>query len=149
MLDPSPIGQIEGFDYTRISDKRRAMHVLVCNPQTGLPVQTSGGSIIAPDPNNNNPIVLALSTEKVTLSNGPTPLSETAYYCNSVQVQSIRSDMTDNTARIGVGNQSDWGNAIDPGGVLGISSPQNGTIDLSTIYLHGPAGHQVSLLIME
>jgi hypothetical protein len=112
-------------------------------------VQISNGAIVDPAPSN-------VVTRKVIPwhveipSGGRIALKDAIYYCDSVQIQSARSDMTDNVARIGVGNTDDWGNVIEPGGgILSIDSPVNGVLDLSKIFIYGTPGDQVSLLIME
>lgn len=112
-------------------------------------VQISGGAIVNPVPSNI--VTRKVIPEHVTIgASGKVALKAIVYYCDSVQIQSVRSGMSDNVARIGVGNIDGWGNVIEPGGgILSIDSPVNGVLDLSKIFIYGTPGDEVSLLIME
>lgn len=112
-------------------------------------VQISNGQIVQPAPSTL--ITRKLFQQHVTIgATGKEPLKTTAYFCDSVQIQSVRSDMTDNVGRIGIGSVAGWGNVIEPqGGVLAIDSPVNGVLDLSTVFIYGTPGDEVSILILE
>jgi hypothetical protein len=113
------------------------------NPTNKVTVSTTGAAVIKREV---KPAHITIAETMVAQ-----PLKTVEYYCDSVQIQSVRSDMSNNNDRIGIGNSTEgWGNVLDPGGdILSIDSPSNGVLDLSRIYIYGTVGDEVSLLIME
>jgi hypothetical protein len=160
------------WDYTRLKDaidaltgetiRRRAQHVIVFDPITGEPIAFTSngpGGLTATDPavgnisnrlaeifpigvSNFDTIELpALTTTKISLSTE-------SLLCRSIQVQSIRPNGTDNTARIAIGDSAAQTFYLSPGDVWGDSAPMGQTLDLSQIYVRAlTAGDCISLLV--
>jgi hypothetical protein len=72
------------------------------------------------------------------------------YFCQSVQITSVRRDWTDNIGRIGIGDASTWYSALDPMGMQLIEAPLGGVLNLKEVFIYGNAiGDQVHFLILN
>lgn len=163
---------IDTWDYTKLREtidaitgsivRRRAQHVIVFDPITGDPIAfTSNGSggLTAADPAVGNisnrltevfPIGVSNfdTIEQAPLTTTARALSPASSLCRSIQVQSIRPNGTDNTARIAIGDSVAQTFYLSPGDVWGDSSPMGQTLDLSQIYVRAlTAGDCISLLV--
>lgn len=163
---------IDTWDYTKLREtidtitgaivRRRAQHVIVFDPITGEPIAfTSNGSggLTAADPAVGNisnrlaevfPIGVSNfdTIEQAPLTTTARALSPTSSLCRSIQVQAIKPNGTDNTARIAIGDSAAQTFYLSPGDVWGDSAPMGQTLDLSQIYVRALTdGDCISLLV--
>ena len=159
------------WDYTKLKEtidtltgetiRRRAMHVILYDAATGNPIASiPGGSTATAAPTTTTtttpmPVVVtqrvpaggSLTIDSVSLGK---PLSSVDYLCQSVQITSVRSDWTDNTGRIGIGDATAWYASLSPMGVQSIEAPIGGILNLKNVIIYGSViGDQVKFLVLN
>ena len=149
--------QIPGInlDYTKLQStidpltgetiQRRATHVIMYDAATGGPVSAAPAAIPAI-------VQRTLAGGSLTIINVGTgnPLTPQDYLCQSVQITSIRSDWTNNTGLIGIGDVTTWYSALNPMGMQTIDAPIGGVLNLKNVLIYGSAiGDQVKFLVFN
>jgi hypothetical protein len=163
------------WDYTKLRDlvdtltgatiRRRAQHVIVFDPATGNPLSFTsdgGGGVTVADPRLDRLVEIRdrlgeifpsgssslITPPPIELSTTAKPLSATPLLCRSVQIQSVRPDGSDNSARIAIGSAERQTIYLSQLGTWGDTAPLGQELDLSQIYVRGLAsGDFVSIVV--